>query len=156
MKTILVVEDEAVIALRLQQMLTNMGYDVAGIAYSGKEALENIRSLKPDLVLMDIMLPGKLDGIGVAEIVQLELNIPVIFLTAFSEDDIIKKATPTKDGLNMVCPKPPKACFANTRAITTPTMGTQIGTFGGKSNANNKPMSTALPSLMVILLSDIF
>ena len=92
MKKIIVVEDEAVIALRLQQMLITMGYDVIGVSYSGEEALEKIRSLRPDLVLMDIMIPGKMDGIDVAEIVISELDIPVIFLTAFSEDKIIKRA----------------------------------------------------------------
>ena len=89
---IMVVEDEAVIALKLQQMLTKMGYDVIGVSYSGEEALENARSLRPDLILMDIMIPGKLDGINVAEMVKSELDIPVIFLTAFSEDKIIERA----------------------------------------------------------------
>ena len=69
-----------------------MGYDVAGVAYSGEEAAEKARSLRPDLILMDIMIPGKLDGINVAEMVKSELDIPVIFLTAFSEDKIIERA----------------------------------------------------------------
>ena len=89
---IMVVEDEAVIALNLQQMLTEMGYDVAGIAYSGEEAVEKARSLKPELILMDIMISGKLDGIAAAKIVKAELDIPVVFLTAFSEDKIIERA----------------------------------------------------------------
>lgn len=92
MKKILIVENEAVIALRLQQMLVKMGYDVIGISYTGKEALESARSLGPDLILMDIMIPGELDGIAVAETVKSELDIPVIFLTAFSEDQIIERA----------------------------------------------------------------
>lgn len=89
---IMVVEDEAVICLRLQQTLTTMGYNVAGLAYSGEEALEKIRSLKPDLVLMDIMIPGRLDGIAVAEIIKSELDIPVVFLTAYSNKDIIERS----------------------------------------------------------------
>jgi len=89
---IMVVEDEAIIATRLQQRLTQMGYDVSGVAYSGEEALEKARSLSPDLILMDIMIPGKLDGIAVAEIVKSEMDIPVIFLTAFSEEKIIERA----------------------------------------------------------------
>ena len=88
----MVVEDEVVIALGLQQRLTEMGYDVIGISYSGEEALGKARSLGPDLILMDIMIPGKLDGINVAEIVKSELGIPVVFLTAFSEDKIIERA----------------------------------------------------------------
>ena len=89
---IMVVEDEAVISLKLQQMLTKMGYDVIGVSYSGEDALEKARSLRPDLILMDIMIPGKLDGINVAKMVKSELDIPVIFLTAFSEDKIIERA----------------------------------------------------------------
>ncbi|MBW2604858.1 MAG: response regulator [Deltaproteobacteria bacterium] len=89
---IMVVEDEAVIALRLQQRLTEMGYDVPGIAYSGEEAVEKARSLIPDLILMDIMIPGKLDGIDAAEILRAELDVPVVFLTAFSEEKIIERA----------------------------------------------------------------
>ncbi|MGB2688044.1 MAG: response regulator [Desulfobacterales bacterium] len=89
---IMVVEDEAVIALRLQRMLTKMGYDVPDAVYSGEEALEQAMSLRPDLILMDIMIPGKLDGIAAAKIVKAELGIPVVFLTAFSEDEIIERA----------------------------------------------------------------
>ena len=92
MKKILVVEDEAVIALRLQQMLTIMGYDVIGISYSGDDALKKARRLLPDLILMDIMIPGKLNGIAAAEILGAELDVPVIFLTAFSEEKIIERA----------------------------------------------------------------
>jgi DNA-binding NarL/FixJ family response regulator len=88
----MIVEDEAVIALRLQHMLTKMGYHVAGISYTGEDALEKARSLGPDLLLMDIKIPGELDGIDVAEMVKSELNIPVIFLTAFAEDKIIERA----------------------------------------------------------------
>lgn len=92
MKKILIVEDEAVIAMKLQQMLTRMGYDVIGMSYSGEEALDKARSLGPDLILMDIMLAGKMDGIRVAETVKSELDIPVIFLTAFSENKIVERA----------------------------------------------------------------
>ena len=89
---ILIVEDEAVIALNLQQTLIKMGYNVIGISYSGKDAVDKARRLVPDLILMDIRLPGKMDGIRVADIVKSELDIPVIFLTAFSEDKIIERA----------------------------------------------------------------
>ena len=85
MKKIMIVDDEAVIALRLQQRLSEMGYEVIGISHSGEESLEKARSLRPDLILMDIMIPGGLDGITVAEIVKTELDIPVVFLTAFKE-----------------------------------------------------------------------
>jgi PAS domain S-box-containing protein len=96
MNKILVVEDEAVIAIRLQERLTAMGYHVVGISYSGEEAMEQARRLRPDLVLMDIMIPGEMDGVAVAKSVKTELDIPVIFLTAFSEDKIIERAKQAK------------------------------------------------------------
>ncbi len=89
---IIVVDDEVVIALGLQERLTAMGYEVIDIAHTGEEAVEKARSLQPDLMLLDIMIPEKLDGITVAEIVKAELDIPVIFITAFSEDQIIDRA----------------------------------------------------------------
>ena len=89
---ILVVEDEAVIALRLQKRLSEMGYDVPDVAYSGEEAVEKAGRLRPDLVLMDVMIPGKLDGIEAAKIMKAQFDIPIIFLTAFSEDKIIENA----------------------------------------------------------------
>ena len=92
MKKILIVEDEAVIAIRLQERLTAMGYHIIGMSYSSEEAMEQARRLRPDVILMDIMIPGKMDGIAVANSVKTELDIPVIFLTAFSEDKIIDRA----------------------------------------------------------------
>ena len=89
---ILVVDDEAVIALRLQKRLAKMGCDVSDVAYSGKEAIDKARRLNPDLVLMDIMMPGDVDGIEAARVIKTQLNIPVIFLTALSEDSIIERA----------------------------------------------------------------
>jgi len=91
MNKIMIVEDEAVIAFRLQQCLTSMGFDIVGVAYSGEEAVEKAINLRPDLILTDIMIQGKPDGIQVAEIVKLALDIPVIFLTACSEDKIIER-----------------------------------------------------------------
>ncbi len=91
-RKILVVEDEVVIALRLQKRLSSMGFDITDVAYSGEEAVEKAKSLRPDLILMDIMLQGKLDGIVAAKIINVELDIPVVFLTAFSEDNIIEGA----------------------------------------------------------------
>ena len=92
MKKIMIVEDEAVIALRLEQRLTEMGYEVIGTFHSGEAAVENARDFQPDIVLMDIMMPGDLDGIDAAKILREELDIPVIFLTAYSEDKIIERA----------------------------------------------------------------
>jgi len=88
----MIVDDEAVITLGLQQRLTMMGYEIIATSHSGKESLEKARHFRPDLILMDIKIPGKLDGIAVAEIVKAELDIPVIFLTAFTEEQIVERA----------------------------------------------------------------
>jgi len=92
MYKIMVVDDEAVITTQLEESLTSMGYEVAGSVYSGKEAVEMARHLRPDLILMDIVMPGKLDGIDAAEIIKEKQDIPVIFLTAYADDNLINRA----------------------------------------------------------------
>jgi CheY-like chemotaxis protein len=68
-----------------------MGYTVAGMAASGEDAIENARHLSPDLVFMDILMPGKMNGIEAAKIITTELGIPVVFITAYADDTIIEK-----------------------------------------------------------------
>ena len=92
MYKILVVDDEVVVTMQLEQILASMGYAVVGAASSGEEAIEMARHLKPDLILMDIVMPGKLDGIEATELIKAELDIPFIFLTAYTDDEFIKRA----------------------------------------------------------------
>jgi CheY-like chemotaxis protein/DNA-binding PadR family transcriptional regulator len=92
MSKILVVDDEAIITMQLEERLSAMGYTVAGMAASGEEAVEKARRIRPDLVLMDIVMPGKMNGIEAAKIVTGELNIPVVFVTSYADDAIIEKA----------------------------------------------------------------
>ncbi len=92
MSKILVVDDEAIITMELEEQLHAMGYTVAGMAASGESAIEKARRLSPDLVLMDIVMPGKLNGIEAAKIIIGELGIPVVFVTAYADDAIIEKA----------------------------------------------------------------
>lgn len=92
MKKILVVDDEAAITTHLEVRLNYMGYKVVGRASSGEEALAKSRLFKPDLVIMDIVMPGEMDGIEAASILKNELDIPVIFLTAYGDDALIKRA----------------------------------------------------------------
>lgn len=89
---ILVVEDEAITAADLQDRLAAMGYAVAGWATSGEDAIEIARREKPDLALMDIVLKGRINGIDAARIVRTELGVPVIFLTANSNDAVLDRA----------------------------------------------------------------
>jgi len=96
MSKILVVEDEAIILLQLEEILNTIGYTVAGLAASGEDAIEKARRLKPDLVLMDIVMPGNMDGIEAAKIINEELDIPVVFVTSYADDTIIEKAKSVK------------------------------------------------------------
>ncbi|MDZ7771896.1 MAG: response regulator [Balneolaceae bacterium] len=80
-KNILIVEDELIISLIIEKMVKNMGHRVVGKVRSGEEAIYSARSLKPDLILMDIRLQGEIDGIeAMTEIRKLE-DIPVIYIT---------------------------------------------------------------------------
>jgi CheY-like chemotaxis protein/DNA-binding PadR family transcriptional regulator len=96
MSKILVVEDEAIILLQLEEILYAIGYTVAGLAASGEDAVEKARRLKPDLVLMDIVMPGRMNGIDAAKIITEELDIPVVFVTSYDDDTIIEKAKSVK------------------------------------------------------------
>jgi CheY-like chemotaxis protein len=92
MHKILVVDDEVVITTQLEEHLTAMGYEVVGRAGSGEEAIKLAKRLTPDLILMDIVMPGEIDGISAAGTIRAELDIPVIFLTAFADDKFVERA----------------------------------------------------------------
>ena len=92
---ILVVEDERIVALQIRRQLTGMGYDVPATVSSGDRALLEIQKSPPDLVLMDINIEGSLDGIATAAQIPIEYHIPVIYLTAYSEDEMLKRASAT-------------------------------------------------------------
>jgi AmiR/NasT family two-component response regulator len=92
MPGILIADDEAIITMQLEERLTAMGYHVAGMVANGESAIEKARTIKPDLVLMDIVMPGKINGIEAAGIINQELCIPVVFVTSYADDTIIEKA----------------------------------------------------------------
>jgi PAS domain S-box-containing protein len=92
MHTILVVDDEAIIAAELEDRLSVMGYRVVGLATSGQEAVYLAETLQPDLVIMDIMMPGELDGIEAAAIIRKSRDIPTLFLSAFGDGELIARA----------------------------------------------------------------
>ncbi|MBP1731267.1 MAG: sensory box protein [Deltaproteobacteria bacterium] len=95
-KRILIVEDEGLIALELQDRLVTMGYEVLGPVANGQDAIDRARELQPDLVLMDIFLTGRMDGIEASEIIGKALDIPVIFLTAHADDRTLERARATQ------------------------------------------------------------
>jgi len=89
---ILIVEDEGIIAKDVKNRLRAMGYTVPAVASSGADAIQKAEELRPDLVLMDIVLPGEMDGVEVAAHIQAHLKIPVIYLTAYADAETLQRA----------------------------------------------------------------
>ncbi len=82
---ILIVEDERIIALDLRSKLVRLGYKVVGVAHTGQEAVRLAAELSPDVVLMDIILDGGMDGIEAAGIIRQGSSVPVIFVSACND-----------------------------------------------------------------------
>jgi len=93
---ILVVEDEMIIAAKISMQLTSLGYEVTGILPRGEQAIEHVRENKPDIILLDINLKGEIDGIETARRVQQFADIPIIYLTANSDEATFNRAKPTR------------------------------------------------------------
>jgi len=93
---VLVVEDESIVSKDIQHSLKKLGYNVVGAASTGEKAFELAASESPDIILMDIMLKGDINGIETAERVKRELNIPVIYLTAYADEATLAKAKVTE------------------------------------------------------------
>ncbi|MBN1532889.1 MAG: PAS domain S-box protein, partial [Spirochaetes bacterium] len=89
---ILIVEDEAIISLHIRKMVEKMGYVAAGVVTSGEEAVERAEEFRPDLVLMDIILSGPMDGVDAARRIRDRLRIPVVYLTAHADIATVKRA----------------------------------------------------------------
>ncbi len=93
---ILVVEDEMIIGAKISMQLTSLGYEVTGILPRGEEAIIHVEENKPDIVLLDINLKGKLDGIETALQMQKLADIPIIYLTANSDEATFNRAKVSK------------------------------------------------------------
>ena len=93
---VLVVEDESIVSKDIQHSLKKLGYNVVGAASTGERAFELAASEKPDIILMDIMLKGDINGIETASRVKEELQIPVIYLTAYADESTLEKAKVTE------------------------------------------------------------
>ena len=89
---ILVVEDEGVVMLNIKKTLEKLGYCVVGMAASGEAAIGQATELRPDLVLMDIILNGSVDGIDAAEKIRALFHIPIIYLTAHTDEATLQRA----------------------------------------------------------------
>ncbi|MCC5639847.1 response regulator [Nostoc sp. CHAB 5844] len=105
---ILVVEDEVIVARTIANQLNQLGYTVIGTASSGQAAITKALESKPELVLMDVILKGEMDGITAASQIREQLDIPVIFLTAYGDDNTVQRAKITQPFGYIVKPFTPK------------------------------------------------
>ncbi len=95
-RMIMVVEDELIVAEDLTHWLAGLGYGVGSRAANGQEAVQRCESTRPDLVLMDILLPGDMDGIQAAEVIRDRFDIPVVYITASSDEATLARAKVTQ------------------------------------------------------------
>lgn len=93
---IMIVEDESLVARDIDNMATSLGYEVCGIASSGEEAVAMAARLRPDLILMDVIIKGGLDGISAAERIWETYRIPLIYVTAYADELTLKRAKITE------------------------------------------------------------
>mgnify|MGYP001234554718 CR=1 FL=1 len=117
-KKIFITEDEFIVSKNLESKLIALGYNVIGTSVSGELAIEKIRKEQPDLVLMDIMLAGKMDGIETASLIRSEYDIPIIFLTAYSSQKI---------SINARVPRYPLAKFKEFKTNAGQRMMSRVG-----------------------------
>jgi two-component system, response regulator PdtaR len=93
---IMVVEDESILAMLIKRKLQNWGYEVVDWVDTGEAAVKNAKEIVPDLILMDIVLKGDMDGIEAAQQIRKDVDIPIIYLTAYSNDEVLKRAQETE------------------------------------------------------------
>jgi len=110
---ILIVEDEAVIAQDIKITLEDLGYTVCAIAVSAKKAVERAGRESPDLILMDIVLRGKTDGIEAADKIRSRYNIPVVYLTSYTDDKLLERAKITEPFGYIIKPYDEKELHSN-------------------------------------------
>ena len=95
-KKILIVEDESIIAEDISDSLISLGYKITGMVYSGEEAIEAAAKFRPDLVLMDVNLQGEIDGITATAEIRSRFRIPVVYLTAYADENTLRRVNATK------------------------------------------------------------
>ena len=92
MINILIVEDESIVALDIKDKVERLGYNVLAVVSSGEKAIEEVKKVQPELVLMDIVLKGEIDGIETARQIREHFDIPIIYLTAHSDTQTLTRA----------------------------------------------------------------
>ncbi len=92
----MIVEDEAIVALEMKSSLSSIGYETCKIVNSGKKAIDGVEQEKPDIVLMDIIIKGEMDGIEAAREIRSRHDIPIIFTTGCEDEETRKRAEEVK------------------------------------------------------------
>jgi len=93
---IMIVEDESIVAMGIKHKLEDLGYHVVGIVATGEGAVETALKTEPDLILMDIVLKGDMDGIEAAQQIHRRLDTPIIYITAYSDEEVLERARITE------------------------------------------------------------
>jgi two-component system cell cycle sensor histidine kinase/response regulator CckA len=96
MTSIMVVEDERIVAKNIEETLRLMGYDVLGSYANGADCLRRASERRPDLVLMDVRIKGEVDGIQTAKLLRSRFDVPVVYLTAYADDETLRRACETE------------------------------------------------------------
>jgi len=94
--SILIVEDESIVARDIQNILNRLGYSVCSIVSRGKDAIKKAAETQPDLILMDIKLKDDMDGIETAKHIRAHFYVPLIYMSALSDEDSLKQARKTE------------------------------------------------------------
>jgi two-component system, response regulator PdtaR len=93
---IMIVEDESIVAMGIKHKLEDLGYEVVGIVATGEGAVQTALKTEPDLILMDIVLKGDMDGIEAAQQIHRRLDTPIIYITAYSDEEVLERARITE------------------------------------------------------------
>ncbi|ADN37515.1 response regulator receiver protein [Methanolacinia petrolearia DSM 11571] len=114
---VLIVEDEVIVAMSIERTLSSFGYDVVGLSTSPEDAIRIAGELKPDLVLMDINLDGEIDGIDAAEKIAQTSDIPVIYLTSYTNEETMRRAIGTNPYGYLTKPVRPKELYTTIETV---------------------------------------
>ncbi len=138
---VMVVEDEGLVALSLEKKLSDLGYAVPAVAASGEEAIQRALECRPDVILMDIMLKGGTDGVTAAGSIREELDVPIVYLTAYSDPKTIERAKWTQPFGYLIKP------FAERELFATIEMALYKHSMEKSLKASEKWFSTTLRSI---------
>lgn len=138
---VMLVEDESLVALSLEKKLIGLGYVVPAVASSGEEAIQKAMECRPDIILMDIRLKGEMDGVTAARQIREELDLPIVYLTAYSDSTTIERAKATEPFGYLIKP------FDERELFTTVEMALYKHAVEKRLKASEKLLSVTLKSI---------